>query len=54
MLPSNVEQSGKIYIYNCRLEDVAEEDGILELDTPSSQILEEMAYDRSEMMNNVE
>ena len=36
------------------MEDVAEEDGILELEIPSSQILEEMAYDRLEMMTNVD
>ena len=36
------------------MEDVAEENGILELETHSSQILEEMVYDRAEMMNNVD
>ncbi|CAB4008850.1 myosin-1 isoform X3, partial [Paramuricea clavata] len=30
------------------------EDGIFELETPSSEILEEMTYDRSEMMNCVD
>jgi hypothetical protein len=36
------------------MENVAEEDGIFELETPSSEILEEMTYDRSEMMNCVD
>jgi hypothetical protein len=36
------------------MENVAGEDGIFELETPSSEILEEMTYDRSEMMNCVD
>lgn len=36
------------------MEDVAEVDGDFELETPSSEILEEMACDRAKLMNSVD